>query len=410
MQYETLLAGAYQVEKTLYRSTYSVLCAGKRPVSGQEVRLRLWLTAHVTSPEEQQRIRAEVAAIQAVQHPHLLPILEVRATEQGVLLVSASAQAGSLNTRLSQHFLKPLPLAEALNIVNQVGQALHALHERGITHGNLTPLAIFLTEPGRVCLGEFHLHSIQHSIQGYQPLLDENIPRCWYMAPEQFSGLLDARTDQYALGCLAYVLLTGRVPFAGSARATLLQKHQHEQPRSLSVLNADVPERIEEAVQKALAKTPGERHSSVLAFLAALGVLAATVETSVMAPLELAPEIVSPINEEPNAATNLLSGAQVGGSAPEIKQPKAGAALNMPVVEQLEPVTLQAFTEMETLKQPALDGASEQANTVEGATFLPAASVAGFSAISPIARGTSRVPRSGASQATGARGITVLAP
>ena len=413
MQYETLLAGAYLVEKTLDRSTYSVLCAGKRTVSNQAVRLRLWLTAHVTSPEEQQRIRAEVAAIQAIQNPHLLPILEVRATEQGVLLVSVSAQDGSLNTRLSQHFLKPLPLAEALTIVNQVGQALYALHERGITHGNLTPLAIFLTEPGRVCLGEFHLHSIQSSIQGYQPLLDENIPRCWYMAPEQFGGQLNARTDQYALGCLAYVLLTGRVPFAGSARATLLQKHQHEQPRSLSALNVDVPEQIGAAVHKALAKTPGERHSSVLAFLEALGVLAATVDTPVIALLELAPEALSPVNEEANAATNLLFGTQVGGNAPESKQPEAGTALNVPGVEQLEPVARQAFTEMETLKQPVLDGESEQADTVEGALLLPTAqpaSAAGFSAISPLARGIARVPRSGASQATRARGIAVLAP
>lgn len=267
MQYKTLLAGAYQIEKTVDRSTYSVLCMGRQAHTEQEVRLRLWPSAHVTSSEEQQRIQAEVAAIQAIQHPHILPILEVRAVEQGVFLVSASAPGGSLHTQLNRHFLKPLPLTEALLIVQQVGQALHALHKQGITHGNLTPLAVFFNEPDHVLLGEFHLRSIPQSIQGYQPLLDENIPRCWYMAPEQFSGHLDAQTDQYALGCLAYALLTGRVPFAGSSRAMLWQKHRHDKPRSLVALNADVPATVEVVIFKALAKSPTERYGSVQAFL-----------------------------------------------------------------------------------------------------------------------------------------------
>src|SRR5260370_36772965 len=100
MQYDTILAGAYQVKKTLDSSTYSVLCLGKQEDTGQLVRLRLWLTAHVASKEEQKRIQAEVAAIQQIQHPHLLPIVEVGATEQGVFLASAFAQTDSLHTRL----------------------------------------------------------------------------------------------------------------------------------------------------------------------------------------------------------------------------------------------------------------------------------------------------------------------
>lgn len=402
MQYETLLAGAYQIEKTLDRSTYSVLCSGKQPTSGQAVRLRFWLTAHATSSEEQQYIRAEATAIQAIEHPHLLPILEVRATEQGVLLVSASAQGGSLNARLSQQILKPLPLAEALDIVNQVGQALHALHEQGITHGNLTPLAIFFTQPDQVCLGEFYLRSIQRSIQGYQPLLDENIPRCWYMAPEQFDGRLNARTDQYALGCLTYVLLTGRVPFAGSARATLLQKHQREQPRPLSVLNAEVPAQVEEAVLKALAKTPEARHSSVLAFLNALGVSAETANLSVAARAEHATRGDLPLY--PVAAQK---GCEAG-----VTQPATDAKPDASLEKPLEPATIQAFADLETLKQPALDAASTQTGMalVESKPLpqpvLPL-SARGFS---PIARGTSKVPRPSIARLSRAQGLTVLAP
>lgn len=383
MPYETLLAGAYHVEKTLDRSTYSVFCVGKQASTGQAVRLRLWPAAHVNSAEEQQRIQAEVAAIQNVQHPHLLPILEVRATGQGVLLASASVQDGSLDTRLNRHFLKPLPLAEALLIIKQVGQALHALHEHGIIHGNLTPLAIFFSESDHVRLGECYLQSIPQSIQGYQPLLDENIPRCWYMAPEQFSGHLNVQTDLYALGCLAYTMLTGRVPFAGSARVTILHKHQHEQPRSLIALNAAVPTYVETAVLKALAKLPAERHSSVQAFLQALE------EEAVSLPVSTLPEEVvhTSVDVQPTTEEVICT--------PEDIQVEAEKAVQIasPGLEKLD--ASQARADLALLKR------------VEGEPTNIAAPV-------PQARRVLRTRQTvlgpPSDQTTGARGLTMLAP
>lgn len=324
MQYETILVGAYQVKKTLDHSTYSVLCLGKQVETGQQVRLRIWPTAHVPSKEEQKRFQAEVAAIQQVQHPYLLPIVEVGTNEQGVFLASVFIEADSLHARQNQLFLKPLPLDEALEIIKAVGQALHALHEHGITHGNLAPLAVYVAESGQVYLGEIHLPGIQKHIQGHQASLDENIPRCWYMAPEQFSGQLTSQTDQYALGCLGYALLTGRVPFAGSSRAALLQKHQNDQPKSLSGFNSAVSAQIETAILKALAKQPAERHSSVAAFLEAMG-----LPTS-------SPLIV----EEAAGPVAMQSVAEQETRVPSQVAPEQGI--------------ISLLAEQETLKQPAL--------------------------------------------------------
>ncbi|HET8840272.1 MAG TPA: serine/threonine-protein kinase, partial [Ktedonobacteraceae bacterium] len=271
MQYDQFFSGEYQVEQIIDRSQYSVLCLGKRSAGGQQVLIRLWLTAQPTS-EEQDRIREEVAALQQVEHPYLLPILGMQADQQKVFLVSAYAPAGSLNALLAQETREAFSLEKALQIIDQTGQALSALHKQGIVHGNLTPQAIFFTEPGQVQLGEYLLRSVLVSIQDYQHILDENAPRCLYMAPEQFRGTLDTKTDQYALGCLAYLLLTGRVPFAGSARATLLQKHQRDTPQTLLALNPAIPEHIEAAVLKALAKEPEERHESIEAFVEKLDI------------------------------------------------------------------------------------------------------------------------------------------
>lgn len=271
MSSELTYASAYQKEELIEQSMYSTLFVGKKGDARQAVLVRHWPTAHAVTPEEQTRIQTEVAALRAVRHPHLLPVLEVSATSQGIFLLSVQTPGGVLSTHLARHFARPLPQAEALLLISQVGQALAALHQQGIIHSNLSPHAIFFDTPEHAYLGECRLAGILACIPDYQPALDEGTPRCWYMAPEEFSGVSDASTDQYALGCLAYQLFTGRVPFAGSARATLRQKHLQDQPRPLSDLNPALPAPLADAVLKALAKQPAERYATVQAFLDVLG-------------------------------------------------------------------------------------------------------------------------------------------
>jgi hypothetical protein len=271
MSSELMYASGYQREELIEQCMYSTLFGGRKGDARQAVLVRHWPTAQAATPEEQARIQTEVAALRAVRHPSLLPVLEVSLTDQGIFLVSARTPGGVLSTHLARRFARPFPLDEALLLITQVGQALAALHQQGIVHSNLSPHAIFLDTPGHACLGECRLPGIMACVPDYQPALDEGTPQCWYMAPEQFSGISDASTDQYALGCLAYQLLSGRVPFAGSARATLHQKHLQDQPRALSAHNPAVPAYLEAVVLKAIAKLPAERYPDVQAFLDALG-------------------------------------------------------------------------------------------------------------------------------------------
>jgi serine/threonine protein kinase len=270
MSSELTYANAYQKEELIEQCMYSTLFAGKKGDARQAVLVRHWPTAQAATSEEQARIQAEVAALRAVRHPYLLPVLEVALTEQGIFLMSIRTPGGVLSTRLARRFAQPLPLDEALLLITRIGQALAVLHQQGIVHGNLSPHAIFFDISEQAYLGECRLPGILACIPDYQPALDEGTPQWWYMAPEQFSGASNASTDQYALGCLAYQLLSGRVPFAGSVRATLCQKHLQEQPRALSEHNSAVPAHLEEVVLKAIAKEPAERYPDVQAFLDAL--------------------------------------------------------------------------------------------------------------------------------------------
>jgi serine/threonine protein kinase len=272
--------GAYEVVATLARGPDRFLYLGKARTSDMQVVIKVWRTARALSAPERERIQQEFETLAQLKHQHILPLLEVQTTEQEIAIVRAYAPGGSLHTRLVRHFHKPLALDETLGIIGQVGQAMHAAHQQHIMHGNLTPQNVLFTEQGQAVLSDFRFGSILAAIGAYageSPFLR------WYMAPEQFEGTHNAATDQYALGCLAYELLTGSVPFSGWARTTLLQKHKSEQPVPPSQINPAIPPWIEQAILKALAKQPAERHHDMQVFLNAL-------ETP-----SLPPTLVSPV-------------------------------------------------------------------------------------------------------------------
>ncbi|MBV9229634.1 MAG: protein kinase [Chloroflexi bacterium] len=268
MSKEQVLRGNYNVMAVLAHGPHSVLYHGKaRNAEQAEVAIKVWPTARVTTKGQRERVRQEIQALVDLKHPHILPIVAFAIEDLGISITRKYAPEGSLQTRLMRNSLKPLPFSEALTIIKQVGEALYAAHQQNITHGDLTPYNILFTAQDNAVLSDFQVPGILAAIENYT---GEAAPLRWYMAPEQFLGTISAQSDQYALGCLAYQLFTGRVPFTGIARFTLQQKHTVEAPAALTTLNPTLPPRIERAVLKALAKDPTERYPDVQAFLEVL--------------------------------------------------------------------------------------------------------------------------------------------
>jgi serine/threonine protein kinase len=258
------------VEELLEQSPYRLLYRGSDRTSGRSVLIYHWATAMITSTEQKERLEREVTLFQRLAHPHILPVSEILIQQRGLSLVSPYPAQGSLQARLSALSFHPFPPGEARLILQQVGLALHHAHQHHILHGALTPGAIFFTEDHHIVVSGFRFQSILAAIPDYQPEQEERLPKLWYMAPEQFDGVLDEKSDQYALGCLAYALLTGHVPFPGYTRATLVRKHQNESPKPLSAYNPNISANIENAILVALAKQPDLRHASIQYFLQAL--------------------------------------------------------------------------------------------------------------------------------------------
>jgi serine/threonine protein kinase len=252
-----IAAGAYG---TVYRAEHTVL-------AGRVVAIKM-LHAYLGSNGERSDFLQEAQLLELVNHPNMLPIHDAGFFNGIPYLVTSYASGGSLRERLQRQRSEPLALQEALTILTQVGMALHHAHQEGIVHRDLKPENILFNDQGEALLADFGLASTLSTASMRQTSHVGGTPP--YMAPEQFKGSICRESDQYALGCIAYEILTGRRPFSAPDFISMGFKHTTEPPVAPSEYNPHLPRHVEQAILKAMAKQRTERHADVLAFLAAL--------------------------------------------------------------------------------------------------------------------------------------------
>jgi len=205
-----------------------------------------------------------------LHHPSILPTLDVRLDEIPPYIVSAYADGGSLQNRIQRHAPHALPLNEAISIVTQVGEALSYLHQHNIIHRAVQPTSILFDNSDRALLTGFDLAMMAFSIRHFLPLNPMAVGAIDFMAPEQLRGIASEKSDQFALGCIAYELCTGRFPFRESLSPSTPQR-QLKPPPAPHSLNPEIPPQVEHTILRALLANPDQRYNDVLAFVAALG-------------------------------------------------------------------------------------------------------------------------------------------
>lgn len=154
--------------------------------------------------------------------------------------------------------------ARALDLADQLAQALHIAHSQRIVHRDIKPANIIVGDDGRAKITDFGVAKLdltQFTAQG----VVFGTPQ--YMAPEQLEGgAVDARSDLFSLGVVLYSMLTGYRPFQGNSAATISFKVMHKEPVPVSALNASLPLGIDYVTSRALAKTPDQRYQSAEEF------------------------------------------------------------------------------------------------------------------------------------------------
>jgi serine/threonine protein kinase len=204
----------------------------------------------------------------ALDHPHIVPVLTMDIENRQPYIVTHYMSHGSLRQRLDGLSPKLIHWTTAVNIVIQIAQALMYAHERHIIHGNIKPNNILFDALGEVLLTDFRpSHFIDISKLSYKT----DLQTLSYMAPEQFMGKIIPSSDQYALACLTYELLTGHTPFFDAQNFSLLwQKHATVLPPPLTTQVPEVPVAIESAILKAMSKNPEMRYPDIALFAHAL--------------------------------------------------------------------------------------------------------------------------------------------
>ena len=217
-----------------------------------------------------ERFLSEIRTTARLQHPHILPLLDSGEADGLLYYVMPLVTGETLRSRLERE--GQLPIEDALRVAREVADALEYAHEHHVIHRDIKPENILL-QGGHALVADFGIALAVQSAGGArmtQTGLSLGTPQ--YMSPEQAMGerAIDARSDIYALGAVTYEMLAGDPPFTGSSVQAIVAKVLTERPPSILIVRDTVPEGVETAVLRALAKLPADRFSSAKAFADAL--------------------------------------------------------------------------------------------------------------------------------------------
>jgi serine/threonine protein kinase len=260
----------YHITSELGSTAFSPAFLGE-PISPtasyQRVIIKLLYTTHTYTNQEQQDMLQKIAALQQLQHPHILPILSVGMHKDRHYIITEYLASGSLYDRLQQLADgQPIPLKESFLIIAQVGQALQYAHQHMVVHGHLKPQNVVFNIRNEALITDFHRHALQLPDEANTASFDASL----YQAPEQLTGYTSEKSDQYALASLAYTLLTGHKAFMVPSIHTPGVYYKTKALIAPGRLNAALPPHIEEAILKAMSRDPDQRFADIATFLAAL--------------------------------------------------------------------------------------------------------------------------------------------
>lgn len=208
------------------------------------------------------RFRTEARTIARLQHPHILPVYDYGDQDGILYLVMAYVRGGTLSDRIRRG---ALGIPEAERLIREIGGALDYAHRQNVIHRDIKPANILLDHEGHALLTDFGIaRLIEDSTASGLTGTGNLIGTPSYMSPEQAQSIeLDHRSDQYALGVIAFEMLTGRQPFPGDTAMQTVMKHINAPPPLHLLPPPFVP-----VIGRALAKTAQERYPSVAEFAA----------------------------------------------------------------------------------------------------------------------------------------------
>jgi serine/threonine protein kinase/AmiR/NasT family two-component response regulator len=250
------------------------------------------------------RFRHEAQAVGRLIHPRIVQVYDYGEDDQLAYIVMELVNGKSLQQHLLNGANYTLP--EIVEIIRPLLDGLSYVHSEGIVHRDLKPSNILINNDGRIKICDF---GIAHSESSELTRVGDVLGSLHYMSPEQFVGTaIDARSDLYSVGVIAYELLTGKKPFIGNS-ATVMQQVIYEAPVAPSILNPKLTPQIDQVILKALAKDSAKRFQTAREFSDAFLEAAGFTTNHGMTGSRTGPFAAQPASQTGTATNNSLLNA-----------------------------------------------------------------------------------------------------
>jgi len=272
----------YEIGASIGRGRFAEVFRAVKRDLGQEVALKILLPDWYENDMVRGQFMEQAKLIARLRHPRIVEALDLGEENGRLFMAMEYLPKGDLHEWLQSLGNKRPSLLQVVTLVEDVAAALDFIHSQKsqgepLVHGDVKPGNILLTEerdsPGRLRakLSDLGLLTVLQkavTLSG-SSLFPQSSPL--YISPEQANDLPPTPfSDQYALGVVAYELLTGQPPFAGGSDVTVYRQHKQTLPQPPSALVSDLPREIDEVLLRTLAKDPAGRYSNCASFARAL--------------------------------------------------------------------------------------------------------------------------------------------
>jgi serine/threonine-protein kinase len=213
--------------------------------------------------EVKRRFEREVRTAGKLNHPNIVVVYDGGLEQSVPYLAMEFVEGPTLAAELARH--DRVPIDRALYIIRKIADGLAYAHARGVVHRDLKPANILLAGGTEPKIADFGVAKLMSSASATALTAAVGTPS--YMAPEQIEGRgVDSRSDVFALGILAYELVTGRQPFVGEGWTAVMFQIMNVEPEPATAIDASLPAAVDGVLARSLAKNPDDRTADVVTF------------------------------------------------------------------------------------------------------------------------------------------------
>ena len=319
-QLQKTLGGSYAFERELGGGGMSRVFVAEETALARKVVVKV-LPPDLAATVNVERFRREIQLAAQLQHPHIVPLFSAGIADGLPYYTMPLVEGDSLRTRLIRH--GELPIPDALKIMRDMASALAYAHDHGVVHRDIKPENVMLTKHHALIMDFGVAKALSAATNPGNSLTSMGVALGTpaYMSPEQATAdpHTDHRADIYALGAVAYEMLTGRQLFGDRSPQAMLRAHAVEKPDPIEVRRSTTPPALSALVMRMLEKSPADRPQTAEDVLR-------TLDTFVLTPTGMTPTATVPMQATTAQATPQTT-APVQARAPRRSRALIAAAV-----------------------------------------------------------------------------------